>query len=686
MITRYESEVEDITFETLAEKLERLRREGGGTGGGTGGGGTGSGSTPRAGVFNQPTAMPTTLQGRAQQARATLANPLVPEGGQPAGNGGEVGPAGRTFDQITGTEYRSDAERQWYLARLGQGGAAVKAASGGSPSTGGASSTAAKAPPPPPRDSASDLANRGAVKVSSTPVLEGRQYKRVNEVVEAPGGGWYIVDPEGNVLSGPYRTQTEANAANVYTNVGPAITSNPYARIGEMALMGPNRPRVAPGAGLSTTVGLDNIIGATAQRGEQTGDFLGATQAFKGIAGGPVDITRGLIPDYGGMRNVSDAAGNAVGGYTGRVTNDQGQEVAIGMSGVNPYNSSQFQQAAAPYLSASQINRIDPADYNEVVLKLLALRDQGVIQQADTDLTKGNQAKNWAALGMDPFDIDVLPEPMARGGSIFTGMPGMGGMFGRTPPAADPEGAGVWFGEGTFTAPPPPVGTRLTPHGGGPEGEGGQWYGDEFFPDGSDGTANSNWASKDLGFGLQSTYGLMADGSWNFMGPKGNLFQDLNRNGIPDFYEELGLDYDDDKPQPENDIWRGLMGDSPSWWEGAYPYLPDRSPPRLSPPVRIQPIGRPRRPRRMAGGGNIVTGNEPMVVMGQQTGNAYATIGEPNALTGGHPTREVLNVTPLEPSVPVQAGPPAPSAFAILMEQLFDSKSKGRKPQYQPVA
>lgn len=39
--------------------------------------------------------------------------------------GGTVGPAGRTFDQITGTAYLSEAERLWYLAQLAQQGTPV---------------------------------------------------------------------------------------------------------------------------------------------------------------------------------------------------------------------------------------------------------------------------------------------------------------------------------------------------------------------------------------------------------------------------------------------------------------------------------------------------------------------------------------------------------------------------------
>jgi hypothetical protein len=92
---------------------------------------------------------------------------------------------------------------------------------------------------------------------------------------------------------------------------------------------------------------------------------------------------------------------------------------------------------------------------------------------------------------------------------------------------------------------------------------------------------------------------------------------------------------------------------------------------------------------RMDEGGAMVTGNEPMTVVGDMTGNPYATIGEMNALTG-QPTRESLNVTPLEPSVPMQGGmgaPPQmpPTAFATLLETLMPVSKKGRKPPLRPA-
>ena len=88
-------------------------------------------------------------------------------------------------------------------------------------------------------------------------------------------------------------------------------------------------------------------------------------------------------------------------------------------------------------------------------------------------------------------------------------------------------------------------------------------------------------------------------------------------------------------------------------------------------------------PFNMAQGGQMVTGNEPMTVVGDQTGDAYARIGEMNALTG-QPTREMLNVAPLEPSVPMQSMPP--TAFSQLLETLMGPRrKKGRAPALRPA-
>lgn len=289
--------------------------------------------------------------------------------------------------------------------------------SGGSSGGGGSSAPAAPAVPPPPlRDSAQDLKNRGALNVSGTPVLEGQQYAKTNEVVQSGDGQWYILSPQGTPVSGPYPNQTQANTANVYSMLGPAATSNASTNFGQAALQGPNRQKVSQGSGMDQAASIDQMISNTYSKDVQPADFIGAAQTHLG----PVDVLRGAIPDYGGMRGVNNAEGMAVGGNTGRINTENG-EVAIGTSSIGQTGTqygSQAQSAFAPYLSQSQIDRIDPAKYNEMILKLGTLREQGLLNQADTAATKSNQAGNYTALTGDPYDLELLPETYAEGGDI----------------------------------------------------------------------------------------------------------------------------------------------------------------------------------------------------------------------------------------------------------------------------
>lgn len=61
--------------------------------------------------------------------------------------------------------------------------------------------------------------------------------------------------------------------------------------------------------------------------------------------------------------------------------------------------------------------------------------------------------------------------------------------------------------------------------------------------------------------------------------------------------------------------------------------------------------GRGRGGGAMAQGGQVVVGDEPMSFYGDWSGRRYGTMGELNAFTG-RPTREVMQVTPLEESIP----------------------------------
>lgn len=479
MITRYESEVEDITFETLNEKLQRVASS---TPGAGGGGAPGPSATPTPTAGQAPSAyeqylaelrgliQPKLIKGEwwavdergnvaggpyasqevaaaeiaaGRVSRLSTANGGVttpsPTGGssEPSGSGA-VGPAGRTAAQIRGTDYLSDAERQWYLQQTGgsptparsaaasSGGGSSRASSGSGGSGGGGSAAAVATPPAPLRNSAEDLANRGAIKLGTTAVLDGTQYRKPPEVVQAPDGQYYVVGPGGMPIQGPFPNQAQANRANVYVESGPAVTTNKYAALGEAARQGAGRQRVSAGSGQGAAIKLDDIIGATYSRDDLPGDYLGSTNAF----GSPVDILRGGVPDYGGMYEVPG------GGYTGRMLGEDGREVAIGMSAPSQTGNTGVGSHAwttfSPYLSQSQIDRIDPNKYAELALKLGSLRDQGLIQQADT-MTPNNrggrssdsagQAANWAALGMDPWELDMLPEPYADGGSFMVREP-----------------------------------------------------------------------------------------------------------------------------------------------------------------------------------------------------------------------------------------------------------------------
>lgn len=76
----------------------------------------------------------------------------------------------------------------------------------------------------------------------------------------------------------------------------------------------------------------------------------------------------------------------------------------------------------------------------------------------------------------------------------------------------------------------------------------------------------------------------------------------------------------------------------------------------VAPPPMSMIQGGQRRTFSFANGGDMLT-DEPIVGMGTYSGQPRFTLGEPNALTG-EPTREVLSVKPLEPSVPMPMSPP----------------------------
>ena len=99
--------------------------------------------------------------------------------------------------------------------------------------------------------------------------------------------------------------------------------------------------------------------------------------------------------------------------------------------------------------------------------------------------------------------------------------------------------------------------------------------------------------------------------------------------------------------------------------------------PWLFDPVTGQPL---RSSQPLAGGGASLAGggqmtlNEPSTVVGNQTGTPYASLAEPDPMTG-QPRPEALTVTPL-------AGgnvPGGPTPFAMLVERLFTDLRTGKR-------
>lgn len=320
------------------------------------------------------------------------------------------------------------------------GGQKIGSGAGSSGGSGGSAPAAPKLPPPPVRDSAADLRNRGALQFGGATVLDGQQYRSLGtpdpsqlrpgeqfsdrwpDFMAGPDGNpgvlfkgtWYPLPP-GSQEDSTAATQLLAQLRGPLQNLGPAVTTNSSAMLGRAALQGPARPRISAGSGMDSAVSLDQLLQSTYAKGPQTGDFLGSAQTDYG----PVDIARGAIPDYGGMRGVDDSTGDAT-GYTGRIGTPN-SEIGIGTGAINQVGThygTQLQSVLAPYLSQAQINKIDPAKYDQIMLAVNALRDQNGIQQADTAATKGYQAANYTALTGDPYELDMLPETYARGGSM----------------------------------------------------------------------------------------------------------------------------------------------------------------------------------------------------------------------------------------------------------------------------
>jgi len=482
-----------------------------------------------------------------------------------ASSGGAVGPAGRTVDQIRGTEYLSDAERDWYLRQTG-GAAGGGGASGGS---GGGSTPKPVAP-----NSRADLLNRGALSgPGGAFVLQGQQYRRLNEVVQGEDGQWYIVDPNGQVVGGPYPNQTQANAANVYTQMGPAILGSSQAAniAGRGGLYDPLQNPVF------NTASLDQIISAGAQKGAQPGELLGTTNVF----GDPLDLTLGAIPDYGGMQLLPD------GTFTGQ-TGDM--SVGWGSYGVSQPNLDTATRAgdSLGFLPMSTLDRLTPADRIAVGQALEQFRALDPSFNPNPQGVKSTYDQQVKAL-LAAANVDQnewFPEPFAAGGSIAT-MPHPMMRMRRLPWSWIPD-----------RMPRMPMQRPLVE--------------DEINPIAEPGTP--------------ATYGNI---------PGREHMSWLAPNATPSSWAWYLAQKD--AREREADAFKGsnVTGTGQPW------------PFNMGGNIMTRPHP------MYANGGNMLTGSEPLDVIGQYSGQRVATIGEPNALNGGLPTREVLNITPLEPSVPM---------------------------------
>lgn len=388
-----------------------------------------------AGAFSQPNTNPTTLADRMKQARATGSAPLVPEGSQP---GGSVGPAGRTVDQVRGTEYKSDAERAWYLQQTGgkptpSASASSAAGSSSRPSvssgggTGGSGSPAAAASPaiagdyvwnngrpyiayqgqkymlPPgvqeddPRvvsllqrlgggdtsssvvgNSRNDLFLRGATQMGNgVSLLNGTQY-RAQSAVQGADGKWYPVGENGQPSGVGFSTQAAANAASPMRNAGPGMTSrlgnSPTAKA---AGQGGFTQTIDPSKALFNTIGLDESIAAGATKGKQTGDIIG-TMNRKGYQ--PLDITEGGISEGGGLTPVGNMM-DPYSSFTGQLAD---RNTSIGMSSIlgNSGHDTQYwlsQMSGLPPAEIAKLNINTPEKALQFEQAVSTLRQQGLM-------------------------------------------------------------------------------------------------------------------------------------------------------------------------------------------------------------------------------------------------------------------------------------------------------------------
>jgi hypothetical protein len=238
---------------------------------------------------------------------------------------------------------------------------------GSSRSSGGSSSGAAMAepvmppPPPPPTPQEQFLQGGGVMQKQGLGINEGQQYER-NDVQRLGDGMFYVVDPRGNgrVVSGPFESQAAASQANVYSMTGrPGISAtSDFSSTANAVRQGLPQQRVPGG------MDLDQIIASTFTKGNQTGDIMGSANLPDGL--GRFDVTRGNYSELGGLRDVTNGAGE-VQSYTGQIPGN----IAVGQGAPD---ANFLQQNGIPESSYAKLN---PEQIRMMGHNIEMLRSQG---------------------------------------------------------------------------------------------------------------------------------------------------------------------------------------------------------------------------------------------------------------------------------------------------------------------
>jgi hypothetical protein len=193
------------------------------------------------------------------------------------------------------------------------GGSSRSSSGGGSAGPVAIAEPAMPPPPPPPTPQEQFTQGGGVFQKPGLGINEGQQYER-NDVQRLGDGMFYVVDPRGNgrVVSGPFESQAAASQANVYSMTGrPGISAtSDFSSTANAVRQGLPQERVPGG------MDLDQIIASTFTKGNQTGDIMGSANLPDGL--GRFDVTRGNYSELGGLRDVTNGAGE-VQSYTGQI-------------------------------------------------------------------------------------------------------------------------------------------------------------------------------------------------------------------------------------------------------------------------------------------------------------------------------------------------------------------------------